>query len=174
MSRSQRESRSRRASMKRLTKSLCLSVARRSKLVRSAASFIHNNTSGTERGPDDARQAYCRAHGMEVLGLGKEFLATIGPIDEKHWSRVERNIKDPTDVLRYYSSVLTVFMPDFSSRLADRYHMQQYHTMHRFLEYPFYPHEYHMDKRLFPYEDARTHLDQLDILDYGCGIGHGL
>jgi len=163
------------ANMKQLAKSLCLSVAKRSKLVRSVASFIHYST--TVAGPrvNEARQAYCRAHGTVVLDLFKEFLSTKAAVDEEHWSRIEQNIKHPSPVLRYYAtSVLDVFMPDFRSRLTERYRMQQYEMMHTFLQYPFYPHADHMDKRLFPYEDARANLDHLDILDYGCGIGHGL
>lgn len=123
---------------------------------------------------DPARQSLCVAHGERVLALFREFVAGQGRLNEQAWARVEHNIRNPSPVLRYYSDVLDTFMPDYPSRLMERYRMQQYEMMHTFLQYPFYPHYIHIDKRLFPYEDASSHLDGVDILDYGSGLAHGL
>ena len=65
-------------------------------------------------------------------------------------------------------------MPDFRQHLMDLYRMQQFCMMHRFLQYPFIETEDYMSKKIVPYERAEAKLQELHLVDYGCGLPHGL
>lgn len=111
--------------------------------------------------------------GMQYLDFAKEFIASTGGISEGFEKRVIQSIKSTNNNhIIIHADLMDAFMPNYEKNLFQYYQYQQYDLLFRFLQYPF------MSSSLIyythPYDKAIGLLDEIHVVDYGCGIPFGL
>lgn len=113
------------------------------------------------------------ATGEWFLSCAHEFTAQIGGKPSAYKRGLDELVRRGDNQSgKVHSILLDAFLPQYERNLFQYYRQHQYFILARFLQYPFL--EPTLSAWVQPYEKGLAQLDQVDVLDYGCGVPYGL